>query len=93
VSDDNEFKYESVQDVETITRYLDALADGFRKGELTFAREGEELVFKPCGLVGFNVEAKLKGSRRKVKLSFGWKERDQECENEDEFEIRSGSEA
>jgi amphi-Trp domain-containing protein len=68
------FKYESVQDMETIVRYLEALAEGFRKGELTLAREGETLVMKPAGLLGFSVEAKLKGVRRKLKFTLGWKE-------------------
>lgn len=82
MSDYKYFKYESVQDMETITKYLDAIADGFRKGELTLTREGETLLLKPSGLLGFTVEAKLKGGRRKLKFTLGWKEQEQQPEEE-----------
>ena len=82
MSDYKHFKYESVQDMETVTKYLDAIAEGFRKGELTLTREGETLVMKPAGLLGFTVEAKLKGGRRKLKFTLGWKESAQQPEEE-----------
>jgi len=76
------FKYESVQDMDTITKYLDAIAEGFRKGELTLTREGETLLLKPSGLLGFTVEAKLKSGRRKLKFTLGWKEHEKQPEEE-----------
>lgn len=76
MSDFKQFKYDSVQDMQTVIKYLDAIAEGFRTGELTFTREGESMVFKPGGLLGFTVEAKSKGVRRKLKISLGWKEQE-----------------
>lgn len=75
MSQDTFFKYESVQDLDTIIAYLEAVRDGFASGEMRFAHRDREMVFHPQGLVGFLVEAKLKGERRKLTLKFGWKER------------------
>ena len=34
MSEYKHFKYESVQDMDTIIKYLDAISEGFKKGEL-----------------------------------------------------------
>ncbi len=94
MSDYRQFKYESVQDMDTVIKYLDAIAEGFKKGELTLTREGETLLLKPAGLLGFTVEAKLKGGRRKLKFTLGWKEHAQQPEEERQpLFIRAGNEA
>jgi amphi-Trp domain-containing protein len=74
MSQDTFFKFESVQDLDSIIAYLEAVRDGFAGGELRFAHKDRELLFKPQGLIGFLVEAKIKGERRKLTLKFGWKE-------------------
>jgi amphi-Trp domain-containing protein len=79
MSDDlKNFKYESVQDMETIVSYLEALAEGFRSGELLFASQDKEMIYRPTGLVGLTVESKKKGARRKLSIKLGWKETDED---------------
>ncbi len=79
MSDDlKSFKYDSVQDMETITAYLEAIAEGFRSGKLLFASQDKEVVYHPQGLVGLTIESKKKGARRKLSIKFGWKETDGE---------------
>jgi amphi-Trp domain-containing protein len=68
------FKHETVQDLESIVAYLDAVKEGLVAGKLVLASRGKELVLEPKGLVTFSVEARYKGDRRKLALHFAWKE-------------------
>jgi amphi-Trp domain-containing protein len=68
------FKHETVQDLESILAYLDAIKEGLGAGKLVLAVKGKELVLEPKGLLGFEVEAKVKGDRRKLSLQISWKE-------------------
>jgi amphi-Trp domain-containing protein len=70
------FKYESVQDRETIGKYLQALTDGFKNGSITFAKGDESVEFHPEGMIGLVVKAEPKGSSRKLTIKLGWKESD-----------------
>ena len=71
---DDEFKHDSVQDRESIARYLRALLDGFEKGHISLGAEGQTLELTPQGLLEFEVRAKRKGGRSKVALKFTWRE-------------------
>ena len=74
------FEYNSVQDVESIADYLNALIEGFQKGELEFSYGDQEVLMHPRGLLGFSLEASTKGSRRKIKLKIRWEESAEERE-------------
>ncbi len=54
----NEFKHESVQDRESIAKYLNALCEGIQKGQLTFKNGDQEIELEPRGLI--NLEVKIK---------------------------------
>ncbi|MCB2225037.1 MAG: amphi-Trp domain-containing protein [Desulfarculaceae bacterium] len=68
------FKHQSMQDPQSIVRYLAALKDGFQSGALVFSTNGKRLVLKPQGLVNLEVEAKRKGEGIKLTLKFRWNE-------------------
>ncbi|MCF8033166.1 MAG: amphi-Trp domain-containing protein [Desulfarculaceae bacterium] len=68
------FKHQSMQDSQSIVRYLTALKDGFENGALVFSTNGKRLVLKPQGLVNLEVEAKRKGEGIKLSLKFRWTE-------------------
>ncbi len=68
------FKHRSMQDPESIARYLTALKDGFEEGALVFSTNGKRLVVKPQGLIDLEVEAKRKGEGIKLSLKFRWNE-------------------
>lgn len=70
------FKHRSIQDPESIVRYLAALKDGFEQGALVFSTNGERLVVKPQGLINLEVEAKRKGEGIKLNLKFRWNEQE-----------------
>jgi len=71
---DDRFKHESLQDSESIVRYLTALADGFRQGALSFTSEDQRLELKPGGLVNLEVEAKKKAGNIKMAIKLRWTE-------------------
>ena len=74
VEKESRFKYESVQDAETLRRYLEAITAGFAAGEVRFASHEGEVSLHPRGMIGFLVEAKSMGGRMKLHLKFSWRE-------------------
>lgn len=70
----DEFKHESLQDSQTIAKYLDALKEAFNTGVLEFSDDRGRLQLQPSGLLGFEIDAKKKGGQVKVKLKFTWRE-------------------
>ena len=72
-SEDREFEYESLQDRETIVRYLGAIAEGLEKGRLLLATNGEQFALDAPGLLRFDVQAKQKRDRAQLSLRLSWK--------------------
>lgn len=70
----DEFEHESIQDVASIVKYLEAITQGFQTGRLLFCAGKKELVLKPQGTLKFAVQAKRKGDRVKFSLNVGWNE-------------------
>jgi amphi-Trp domain-containing protein len=92
MSDDQKFKYEAVQDSQALVEYLQALTEGFAKGEMVFTQNQEQLVFKPRGMIGFTVKAEFKGNTRKLTLKFGWKEKETDDQRRSPLSILPGDE-
>ena len=74
-----QFKYDGLQQPDVIAAYLEAVRDGFATGEITLSQGEDVLRLIPMGLVAVTVEGKAKGEDRKLKLTFRWKDREQEC--------------
>lgn len=79
------FKHASLQDCQTIIKYLEALHGGFAKGALLFSSDGKRLVLKPQGLIKLEVEAKRKDEQMKLTLKFRWSE---EAPDEGELSLK-----
>ena len=73
------FKYDGLQEPATIAAYLEAIRDGFANGAVTLAQGEQIMELLPKGLVAVTIEGKLKGEDRKLKMTFRWKEREDEC--------------
>lgn len=69
----DEFDHESLQDPEAVVKYLEALAEGFSKGRLTFTGKRGEMTLEPKGIISFNVSASRKRGKNTVNLSLSWK--------------------
>jgi amphi-Trp domain-containing protein len=70
-----EFKHESVQDPQSVVRFLQALSDGFQGGRLLFRAGEAELIVEPQGLIKFAIKAKRDGKRIRITTRMSWKER------------------
>ncbi len=71
---DEKFRHESLQDRESIGKYLNALSDGFRTGRLQFSWKDKRLVLEPKSLIKFDLETKKKDGEVKMMLRFRWEE-------------------
>lgn len=90
---ESRFKYESVQDADTLRRYLEAVTAGFAAGELRFASREGEVTLHPKGMLGFLVEARSMGGRMKLHLKFSWHEDDAPEEGDAGLTIDAGGSA
>lgn len=69
------FKHESLQDAQSIVKYLDALGIGFSNGAIRFRSDEREFVLNPQGLVNLSLEAKRRQDEIKLNLKLKWTER------------------
>ena len=69
-----EFEHESLQDRESIVKYLEAIQKGFANGSLLFCNGKKELVLRPRGMLNFAVKARKKSGRVRVTFEVDWKE-------------------
>jgi amphi-Trp domain-containing protein len=76
------FSYESVEDLESVLKYLQAIRQGFIDGRLSFAHRDQNLVLEPRGLLDFALEASSKGKAHSLKMKFKWKDKSPEEEAE-----------
>ncbi|MBD3403903.1 amphi-Trp domain-containing protein [candidate division GN15 bacterium] len=76
-SEETEFKHESLQDCDTIVKYLNAIGEGFQSGHLTLANgDGREMEVRPSGLLKLDLKARRKDGRIKLSLKVTWKEQE-----------------
>jgi len=76
---DQKFIFESVQDAESIRKYLQAVMDGLDSGKLVVAAGEQQLVLQPGELLTFTVKAAKRGGAGKLGLVISWR-----CPEEDD---------
>ncbi len=72
MSEEKKFFLESLQDRETICKYLDALKEGFQRGSINLSSNEETLSIEPRGLIKFIIKAGKKDGEIKLDLRFKW---------------------
>ncbi|MEQ8329856.1 MAG: amphi-Trp domain-containing protein [Longimicrobiales bacterium] len=72
-SRNGEFAHESLQDTESIGKYLEALAQGFRAGRLEFASGSKQIELEPNSLLELAVRAKRKDGTARISVEVQWK--------------------
>jgi amphi-Trp domain-containing protein len=70
-----DFSHESLQDRESILRYLEALGQGLKRGELRLSSGREAFVLKTPTLMQLEVRARQKRSRVDLIVKVSWKNR------------------
>lgn len=71
---EEKFVFDSLQDSETIKDFLASLTEGFEKGTITLATNGDTIELCPKGLLNFTVKAKRKGQESKLSIKVSWKD-------------------
>lgn len=70
------FALESLQDRETICKYLEVLKDGFEQGTINFSYKNNNLSLEPHGLIKFRINAGLEDGEVELSLVFRWEEKE-----------------
>jgi amphi-Trp domain-containing protein len=68
-----QFKYQSLQETEAVTEYLEALAAGLRAGKLRLSKEERTVELKPQGLVRFALGASEGDLQSRVVIKLAWR--------------------
>ena len=89
MSADDDFRHESVQDRQSIVRYLQAITAGIEQGSITLGTDEHMLALAPDGMLELQVRAKRKGGRVKLGIKLYWRESDDESGHE-ALEIKAG---
>ncbi len=74
----NDFKYESLQDTNTIVKYLEALKNGFENGKITLADSEKKINLNPHGIIKLEVKFKRKDDIDKITIKCSWKNKKDE---------------
>lgn len=74
LAETSDFKFESMQDTGSIGQYLNSLCEGFSKQHLVLSSEENKFIVKPHGLLKFEIKARKKSDRVKLKLEISWKD-------------------
>jgi len=67
------FQHESIEDRDSVIKYLEMLSDGFRKGEIEFCSDRETITLKPSHLVNLEIKVKNQQQKSKLSLKISWK--------------------
>jgi amphi-Trp domain-containing protein len=87
---DDDFRHESVQDRQSIVKYLQAITAGIEQGQLELGTSEHSLRLDPSGMLELQVRAKRKGGRVKLGIKLYWREDDDEP-GADTLEIKAGT--
>jgi len=71
----NDFRHESLQDRESIVKYINALSEGFQSGKLILGNNGNRITLKPSGMIKLDLKARRKDGRIKLTVKINWKEK------------------
>ncbi|NVB42457.1 amphi-Trp domain-containing protein [Pseudenhygromyxa sp. WMMC2535] len=71
---DDDFRHESVQDQQSIVKYLRAITAGIERGHIQLGAADQLFDLEPSGLLELQVRAKRKGGRVKLAIKLGWRE-------------------
>lgn len=72
---DKKIVMESLQDRESICKYLQVLKQGFEQGEINFSDHEKSIILEPHGLIKLEIKSKIKDGEVKLSLRFRWEEK------------------
>ncbi len=66
------FSYDSIQDVNSVRRYLKSLIRSIDEGKITLTSEEDSIDLKIRNLLHFSIEARKKGRKNRLTLEMRW---------------------
>lgn len=88
---DDEFRYESLQDTNTIVKYLNAISEGIENGCLLFEVNQKKVIFNPQGFLKLDIKAKQKERKAKLDIKISWyTKKYSKNDQEENLEIKTG---
>lgn len=69
------FEHESLEDQESIIKYLETIIDGFKSGKLTFGNNKKSVDLSPQGLLKLKINVSSNEKKVKLGLNMEWKEK------------------
>lgn len=78
-----DFKYESLQDCNTIVKYLEALKRGFENRKIVLANSNKKIQLNPHGIIKLEVRFKRREDSDKISLKCSWKNKKTDKKNKD----------
>lgn len=91
MSNEEKFNFDSLQDPQTIKRFLESLVEGFDKGRIILTSEETEMILYPDDLLKFSIKGKKKGDSSKLSLKFSWKDTKKNAHSDDPSSIKISS--
>ncbi len=71
--DKDKIEMKAVMETAAVADYLEALARGFKKGQITFEKDGESLTLIPVETAEVEVEARVKKDKARFSLEVTWR--------------------
>lgn len=68
----NRFRHQSLQDGKSIRKLLEAISDGFERGELSFSDRDGEILMHPQGLLELKLTASEEDDRHRLNIRISW---------------------
>ncbi|MGL4208702.1 MAG: amphi-Trp domain-containing protein [Candidatus Adiutrix sp.] len=68
------FKHHTAVDLKDMAQYLEALSQGFAKGELVLSENEKTLALHPNGLISLTIKAKRQDGQGRLTIDFAWPE-------------------
>ncbi|MFT5082656.1 MAG: amphi-Trp domain-containing protein [Lentisphaeria bacterium] len=72
----NDFRFESLEDRKSIRKILEAMADGFDGGALSFSDDQGGISMSPDGLLHIKLNAEKEDGQNRINLRVTWQEPD-----------------
>jgi len=78
-----DFNFESLQDSQSIGRYLEELVDGFKSGKIELVHEDSSLELNPEGLLRLDIKAGRKKDKQSLRIKITWREKTEDKESDE----------
>ncbi len=68
-----EFRHTSLEDNQSVVRYLQALTQGLQQGQLRIGAADDEVLLEPRGLLQLDLRISQKPDAAQIRLHLSWK--------------------